>query len=201
MTEVADLLAEIHRSGGDLRLVGCDRLKLVAPKALLPELTDRVRAAKPMLLAALADTASQVSTAQEGGGGVLNPRRNTATVQHRTAWSSSDRAIPDWRARYREGLAYWNALHPAEAARIAWGEIEHHWHMQHGERLPHWQCAGCREPIGGLSSLELADGNRVHLDGAHGLDCLLAFGERWRAEATAGLRALGLDPPPDLKLP
>jgi hypothetical protein len=197
--DVTHLLAEIRRSGGDVKLVGCNRLKLVAPKALLPELTDRVRAVKPMLLAALADTASQVSTA---GGGVLSPRRNTATVQHRTAWSSSDRAISDWRARYREGLAYWSALHPAsEAARIAWGEIEHHWHVQHGERLPHWQCAGCREPIGGLSSLELADGNRVHFDAAHGLGCLLAFGERWRAEATAGLRTLGLDPPPDLKLP
>jgi len=55
MTGVADLLAEIHRSGGNLRLVGCDRLKLVAPRALLPELTDRVRAAKPKLLAALAE--------------------------------------------------------------------------------------------------------------------------------------------------
>ena len=104
----------------------------------------------------------------------------------------------DWRARHREALTYWSALHPAETARIAWGEIEHDWHMQHGERLPHWQCAGCREPIGGLSSLELADGNRVHFDAAHGLDCVLSFGDRWRAEATVGLRTLGLDPPPHL---
>jgi hypothetical protein len=37
----------------------------------------------------------------------------------------------------------------------------------------------------------------VHLDEAHGLDCLLAFGARWRSAATAGLRALGLDPTAD----
>jgi len=95
--DVADLLAEIRRSGGDVRLIGCDRLKLVAPKALLPELTDRVRAAKPMLLAALADTALQVSTAQEGGGGVSNPRRNGATAQHPTVESPRQQptASPD----------------------------------------------------------------------------------------------------------
>jgi hypothetical protein len=52
-----------------------------------------------------------------------------------------------------------------------------------------------------LPGLDLADGNRVHLDGAHGLDCLLSFGERWLAEATAGLRALGFGPPPENSRP
>ena len=198
--DATNLLAEIRRSGGDVSLVGYDRLKLVAPAALLPKLAERVRAAKPVLLAALSDTASQL-TAKERGGGVSNPQRNGATVQHLMAESTSDRADPTpavkWRARNREALAYWSTFHPAdEAARLAWGEIENHWHMQYGERVPHWQCAGCREPIGGLPALDLADGNRVHLDQAHGLDCLLAFGERWRGEATCGLRALGLNPPP-----
>jgi hypothetical protein len=36
--DAADLLGEIRRSGGHVTLVGCDRLKLVAPTALLPEL-------------------------------------------------------------------------------------------------------------------------------------------------------------------
>jgi hypothetical protein len=51
----------------------------------------------------------------------------------------------------------------------------------------------------GEAALDLADGTRVHLDEAHRLDCLLAFGERWRGEAVAGLRALGLDPPPSIE--
>ena len=34
--DVANLLAEIRRSGGDVMLVGDDRLKLVAPKLFFP---------------------------------------------------------------------------------------------------------------------------------------------------------------------
>jgi hypothetical protein len=197
-SDVPNLLAEIHRSGGDVMLVGYDRLKLVAPKALLPELAERVRAAKTMLLATLAGASRKAGAAsQERGGGVLNPYRNGATAQHPTAESSPDRAIPkpatDWRARHREAQAYWSAFHSAsEAAQLAWGEIGSHWHMQHGTRVPQWQCAGCGAPIGGLPALDLADGNRVHLDQ---LDCLLRFGERCRRAATRALVELGLQPP------
>src|SRR6516162_4130733 len=107
--DVANLLAEIRRSGGDVRLIGCDRLKLVAPTALLPELAERVRAAKPVLLATLAGASRKANPAQEGGGGVLNLRRNGATAQHLTADASWDRAVLaplDWRVRHREALAY-----------------------------------------------------------------------------------------------
>ena len=86
----------------------------------------------------------------------------------------------------------------AKAQELAWGELLSEWHKRYGRRWPTWQCAGCSEPIGGLAALDLADGNRVHLDK---LDCLLSFGERWRSEAAAGLQALGLDPPPDAELP
>jgi|SRR6516165_9911713 len=105
----------------------------------------------------------------------------------------------DWSIRRREALARWGALHGAEeAAALAWGEMQSRWHRLHGVRAPAWQCAGCGEPIGRLTALDCADGNRVHLDK---LDCLLAFGERWRNEAAVGLRELGLDPPPDAELP
>jgi hypothetical protein len=99
----------------------------------------------------------------------------------------------DWRARHREALTYWGAFRASQAARLAWGEIEGRWHRLHGRRWPAWQCAGCDAPIGGLPALDLADGNRVHLDR---LNCLLAFGKRWRSEATTSLKALGLDAPP-----
>jgi hypothetical protein len=103
-------------------------------------------------------------------------------------------AILDWHRRHHEALAHWGALHPRrEAEALAWGEIQNRWHRLHGARTPEWQCAGCGKPIGGLAALDLADGSRVHFET---VDCLLAFGTRWRGEATAGLRALGLDPPP-----
>jgi len=123
-------------------------------------------------------------------------------VQYLKVNASSDCAIStpvaDWRARHREALAYWSALHPpGEAARLAWGKLENDWHRLHGARAPEWHCAGCGGVISGRDALDLQDGNRVHL--ADSLDCLFAFGERWRREASDGLRALGLDPPADLR--
>jgi hypothetical protein len=150
-----------------------------------------------MLLAALADTGGKTAATQKEGGGELNPRRNGATAQHSTAEarrnSATASSAADWSARHREALAYWGAWHTAGEARLlAWGEMQSRWHRLHGRRAPAWQCAGCRRPIGGLTALDLADANRVHLDTLY---CLLAFGERWRTEADTGLKALGLDPP------
>jgi len=80
-----------------------------------------------------------------------------------------------------------------QARALAWGELLDEWRHRHGQRWPVWQCAGCGGPIAGIESLTLCDGNRLHFDSS---DCLLAFGKHWRAEAAAGLRALGLEPPP-----
>lgn len=101
---------------------------------------------------------------------------------------------PDWHRRHDEALVYWSALHgPEEAALLTWGELQNRWHRLHGQRFPGWQCAGCGDPIGGVAALDMADGNRVHLDG---LDCLIRYGERWRGDAVTGSRALGIYPPP-----
>jgi hypothetical protein len=195
--DAANLIAEIQRCGGDLKLVGRERLKLVAPKALLPELTEKVRAAKPKLLAALAGTSWKTDAPLVGRRGVLNPRLNGATAQHSTSEPSSHCATPtreaDWRARHGEALAHWGAHRTAEAAALlAWSELEDRWHRLYGERAPEWQCAGCGKPMGARAALTLTDGNRVHFDQLY---CILAFGGRWRREAAAGLRALGLVAP------
>jgi hypothetical protein len=72
-----------------------------------------------------------------------------------------------------------------EAERLAYGELLDEWRNSHGRRWPVWQCAGCDEPIGGLSVLLLADENRVHFDEER--ECLVRFGRRWRGDAVAGL--------------
>jgi hypothetical protein len=54
-------------------------------------------------------------------------------------------------------------------------------------------CAGCDEPIADRATLTLADHSIVHFED---IDCLLVYGKRWRRAAAAGLRVLGLDPPP-----
>jgi hypothetical protein len=82
-----------------------------------------------------------------------------------------------------------------DAVQLAWSELECRWHRLYGERIPEWQCAGCRDPIGGRAALALADGCRVHLDDTDGLDCLLRYGERWRGAATRSLIDMGLRSP------
>jgi hypothetical protein len=102
-------------------------------------------------------------------------------------------APADWHARHREALHYWGVLHPpAEAAALAWGELQNCWHKLHGKRFPAWQCAGCGEAIGGFRVLDLSDGNRVH---SATLNCLVRYGQHWRNEATRALAALGLPAP------
>jgi hypothetical protein len=98
-----------------------------------------------------------------------------------------------WQARHCEAFRFWASFHPTEeAARIAWGEIQCRWHWLHGERTTPGLCAGCGLPHGKGKALRLGDSNAVHFDG---LGCLIAFGERWRGEATAALVAMGLTPP------
>ena len=79
-----------------------------------------------------------------------------------------------------------------EARRLAWGDMQNEWHFANGRRCAAWQCAGCGRPLGGLEALNLPDGNRVHFEP---IDCLITFGNRWRAEADAALVALGLEMP------
>ena len=101
-----------------------------------------------------------------------------------------------WAARYEEALNHWGLLHAREEAMgIAWGEMQKRWHRLHGARSPEGQCAGCGKPIGGQTALSIGDGNRVHLDDAHGLDCAEAYSKQWRGAATRALIALGLQAP------
>jgi hypothetical protein len=192
--DAVNLLAEIRRLGGDVKLVSSDKLKLIAPSTLLPDLIKKVRVAKPMLLNVLANDSALT---QRDGEGVSYRSLDRATAQHSPVESSPDRAISmpaaDWCARYREALAYWSALHPPdEVAVLAWSEIENRWHRLHGARWPAWQCAGCDQPIGCFRAVTLADGSRVHLGK---LSCLLRFGRRWRSAASSALSNLGIEPP------
>src|SRR5262249_23214565 len=101
-----------------------------------------------------------------------------------------------WRDEFEERAAileYEVGYSRAEAEVLAWGEIENRWHLKHGERAPRDLCAGCRRPIGSADVLDLIDGNRVHI--AASQDCLIRHGNRWRANATRSLLALGLRPP------
>lgn len=98
-----------------------------------------------------------------------------------------------WLSRHRQSLAMFRRFHDeGEAAALAWGDVTAAWHKEHGDRVPKHQCAGCLEPIDGGAALMLADGCRVHLSD---FDCLIAYGQRWRAAAARALEALGIPVP------
>ena len=99
-----------------------------------------------------------------------------------------------WRNRYTARAFEWSLGDRTwEAARrLAWGDLQNEWHTLYGLRWPQWQCSGCDAPMHGRAARGLPDGNRVHFKP---IDCLNAFGKRWRGDADAALIALGLEPP------
>ena len=122
-----------------------------------------------------------------------------------------DATVPDengaegalWRDRRAARLVHWfRGRHPwQEAERLAFGELILAWHRRHGDRSDPDRCAGCGDDLPEDAGLVVdRDGARVHFDGARGVDCITAYGTRWRGAAVAGLRAVGLDPPEDFEL-
>lgn len=107
-----------------------------------------------------------------------------------------------WRRRFAVRTIHWELggyRSLLDAQRLAFAEMLDEFREDHGRRWPAWQCAGCDAPLGGLSALTLVDGNRIHFDEKN--ECLIRFGRRWHDDAIAGLRALGLVPPPGFTPP
>jgi hypothetical protein len=99
-----------------------------------------------------------------------------------------------WHERFTSLTFAWGAGKRdwESARRLAWGDLQNEWHTKHGRRWPSWLCAGCEKPIGGLDSIDLADGNRVHVEP---LDCMIEFGRRWRSDADSALVTFRLERP------
>jgi hypothetical protein len=130
-----EVLAEIRWHGGDVKVVAPNRLRVLAPPALLPKFVTRVQAVKPELLLALAEPKLPV-----------------------------DARAAEWQARHAESLAFWRAFHSTgEAACIAWGEMQFRWHRLHGSRVSTSICAGCGDRLDGAETLALGDGARLHI--------------------------------------
>jgi hypothetical protein len=104
-----------------------------------------------------------------------------------TAWRSwMHSRLPVWRAR---------GLSAREAARLLWAEAESAWHLRHHPAADPDRCAGCGEWMLDGPGMRLLDGAVIHFGNPDRLDCLLLYGEAWRAAASAALVALGLRKP------
>src|ERR1700730_11653473 len=144
MSAVRDLLDRLAEIGPTLEPTG-DHLILRAGATPVPaELVRRLRQSKRDLLDALAPARYPANPADQD---------NTADA----AW---------WRDRYAALVGWFHVdRRLVQAETIAYGELLDEWRKSHGRRWPVWQCAGCDEPIGGLSALLLAREKRGHFDG------------------------------------
>lgn len=83
----------------------------------------------------------------------------------------------------------------ADAERLAFGEMILEWHYQHGVRPEPSRCAGCGDELPAAIGLALCDGACVHFDAVRGVDCIIAYGKKWRGAAVTALHGLGFSPP------
>ena len=169
MSTARELIRAATEAGAKIQVSG-DKLTVTAPRPLTPEMVEELRAAKAEILKLLGAEPSDVHS-----------------FPAEVAW---------WRRHFTIRTIHWElsgARTNVEAERLAYGELLNEWRKSHGRRWPVWQCAGCDEPIGGVSALSLSYENRVHFDEER--ECLIRFGQRCRSEAVAGLQALGLKPP------
>jgi hypothetical protein len=82
-----------------------------------------------------------------------------------------------------------------EAMQSVWAEAECIWHCRHGAPPDPDRCAGCGEWMLDGPGMRFSDGAVVHLGNPDRFDCLILYGQEWRATASAGLIALGLKRP------
>ena len=105
--------------------------------------------------------------------------------------------VTSWRAWMHSRLPVWRArgLSAREAARLVWAEAENAWHLRHHPAADPDRCAGCGEWMLDGPGMRMLDGAVIHFGNPDRLDCLILYGEAWRAAASAGLVALGLRKP------
>lgn len=109
-----------------------------------------------------------------------------------------------WRDRFAVRIAHWSlgCRRPRqEAERLAFGEMILAWHRRYGDCPEPGRCAGCGDEMPSDVGFRIdREGSRVHFDGVRRADCIMAYGQKWRSAAVAGLQALGVNPPPDFEL-
>ncbi|WP_157599379.1 hypothetical protein [Skermanella aerolata] len=118
-----------------------------------------------------------------------------AFLQPKTPAPASD-TPEDWRLWLKDRTDHWleHGLLSIEAGRVAWGEAENVWHRRHGAEPSFDRCAGCDAFMLDGPGMSLLDGAVVHVGQDYGLECLTAYGQKWRGAAYVGLMAMGLEP-------
>jgi hypothetical protein len=181
MSAARELLDRFAEIGATVRPAAGDHLIVRAGANPVPaELVQRLRQAKAEVLAALSPAGSSPVNLDRGGSEL--------------AWWHGHFII---RTIERE-LGGYRSHRDAEL--LAFGDAILEWHRRHGARPDARRCAGCDDELPGEGGISLCDGARLHLDGVRGVDCIIAYGHRWRSASVAALQTLGVDPPAGFEL-
>jgi hypothetical protein len=206
----AILLAEICAAGVD---VGLDDgvLRVRAPKGILTAVQrERLIEHRAEIISLLAEPANdrealaddlraifdERAAIAEFDGGLAHEAAERLARQEVTSGPAGD-DVTAWRPWMRSRLPVWRArgLSAREAARVVWAEAESAWYLRHHPPADPDRCAGCGEWMLDGPGMRLLDGAVIHFGNPDRFDCLIIYGETWRAAASAGLAALGLRKP------
>jgi hypothetical protein len=192
MLEDVDRLQRIVGSAG--RLGGLStRLDYARPPHRWGDFTDALR---EWDWRARMDAVDERAAIAEVDGGLNRDAAERLAQQEVTSAPAGD-DVTSWRAWMRSRLPVWRerGLSAREAALLVWAEAESAWHLRHLPPPDPDRCAGCGEWMLDGPGMRLLDGAVIHFGNPDRLDCLLIYGETWRAAASAGLVALGLRKP------
>ena len=214
MTAVSILLAEVRAAGVHLGLYG-GKLRIKVPGGVLTTAQrERLVEHRAEIAALLAEPANdpealaddlppdlqaafdERAAIAEVDGGLAREAAERMARQEVTNGPAGD-DVTSWRSWMRSRLPVWQArgLSAREAAPVVWAEAESAWHLRHPPAANPDRCAGCGEWMLDGPGMSMLDGAVIHFGNPDRLDCLIIYGEAWRAAASAGLVALGLRKP------
>ena len=179
--DAVTLLRRAHDAGLRVKPVG-DQLLVQGPRRAEP-LVRLLAAHKTEVMAALTEGDDHRGAAS----------RECSGAAEAGYW----RDFFDERAAHRE---FDGGHSRADAERLAFGEMILEWHRRYGARPDPFRCAGCGDDMPSKGGMALNDGTRVHLDAVRRVDCIIAYGQKWRGAGATALRELGFDPPQGFEL-
>ena len=193
--EIATLLAEPANDRTEPDMSGLVRHPLPPNDGTLRDMSRSVPPVPVETLPASLKAAFEERAAITEVDGGLN-REAAERVAEVTSGPAGD-DVTAWRAWMHSRLPVWQArgLSRSEAMRSVWSEAEDIWRHRHGAPPDPDRCAGCGEWMLDGPGMRFDDGTVVHFGNPDRLDCLILYGEAWRAAASAGLVALGLRKP------
>jgi len=178
--------AALEAVSGVTRVAEPEVTRVTAPRPNMMEVTQVTQGTRPGL------PRKPAAYQCRNPGNLGNPQEGQCAA------SGDAAANPIWWRTFieqRAAIRQLNSGRPRdEAEMLAFSDTVLEWHHRCGAHCDPRRCPACGDEFRGEEGLILCDGARVHLGGARGVNCLIAYGQKWRGAALTGLRVLGVSP-------